>query len=169
MILIQLTRCRFPLTESNNDSTLSLTQKERFEILTILKSSLLPIAVKYLIYTVATTGVKQMLKRWFLSTLLFLISLLFASNINASELRGRLTGLPGASVDVSCNGYDDSLPLSNNGTYSIMGLPSGKNCSFTVSTEDAKSVKIPFSTSRSVTIYNGQVKKFGGRIVVIRE
>jgi hypothetical protein len=112
-----------------------------------------------------------MLKRWFLSTLLFLISLLFTSNINAAELRGRLSGLSGASVNVTCNGGGGSSLLSSDGTYSIMGLPFGKSCSFTVtvSKDKAESVRIPFNTSRSITIYNGQVKKYGRRILVIRE
>ena len=147
-----------------------MTQEERFEINIILNGNLLPIiGVKNLTYTIAITGVKQMLKRWFLVTLLFLISPLLTSNINASELRGRFTGLPGASVVVRCNGGGGSSTLSNDGTYSIVGLPSGRTCSFTVSKDDAKSVIIPFDTSRSVTIYNGQVKKYKNKILVIRE
>ena len=112
-----------------------------------------------------------MFKKWYLSTFLFLISLSFTSIINAAELRGRFTGFPGASVKVSCNSVSDvkSSPVRSDGTYAIKGLPSGKDCSFTVSKGDAKSVSIPFSTSRSVTIYNGQLRKHGSRILVIRK
>ena len=110
-----------------------------------------------------------MRKKWFLSTLLFLILLSFASNINAAELRGRLKGLPGATVAVNCIGDRGSSTVSSDGSYAIRGLPSGRDCSFTVSEGGAKSVNIPFSTSRSVTIYNGRLRKHQNRILVIRD
>lgn len=109
-----------------------------------------------------------MLNKWFLITLLFLISLSFTYNLNAAELRGRFTGLPGAFIMVRCNGGGRTLRMGNDGTYAIRGLPSGRHCSFTVYTGNARSVPIQFSTSRSVTIYNGQLRRYGNRILVIR-
>ena len=146
-----------------------LTNIVIFEILRKLNSHLLPTVVKYLTPTVTVKGIKQMRKKWFLSTLLFLISLSFTANINAAELRGRLIGLPGATLAVNCTGGGGSSTVSSDGSYAIMGLPSGQGCSFTVSEGGAISVNIPFSTSRSVTIYNGQLRKHGSRILVIRE
>lgn len=106
-------------------------------------------------------------KKWFLSIFLLLISLAFTSSIYAAELRGRFAGLSGVTVKVSCGGK--SSKVRSDGTYAIMGLPSGKDCSFVVSKGKAKSIPIPFSTSRSVTIYNGQLRKLGNRILVIRK
>jgi hypothetical protein len=95
--------------------------------------------------------------------------MLFTYITHAAELRGRLTGLSGASVTVKCKNFSNSRSIGKNGTYAILGLPSGKDCSFTVSRKDAVSAPIPFSTSKSVTIYNGRLKQYKKRIIVIRK
>lgn len=99
----------------------------------------------------------------------FLIFLLVSSVAHAAELRGRFTGIPGATIRVICNTFDRSVPIRNDGSYSIFGLPTAQSCSFIVSSGDASSVPIPFSTTRSVTIFNGQLKQRNEIILVIRQ
>jgi hypothetical protein len=109
------------------------------------------------------------MKLWFFRTFLFLILLSFTSITHAAELRGRLIGITGASVTVTCDGGDRSAPIGNDGTYAVMGLPAGRTCSFIVSSGNARSAAIPFSTSRSVTIFNGQLRQQNDIILVIRQ
>ena len=100
---------------------------------------------------------------------LALVSLAFSSSILAAELRGRLTGLPGAGLVVTCPDGQSSTTIASSGNYTVRGLASGKNCSFKISASGAESLDIAFNTSRSVTIYSGNLVKRGNRIVVIRQ
>lgn len=100
---------------------------------------------------------------------LTLAALAFCSSAYAAELRGRLTGMPGAKVKVSCPGGGGSATIASSGKYAVRGLPGGQNCNFTVSGDGAASVAIAFSTSQSVTLYSGKLAKRGSRIVVIRK
>lgn len=102
-------------------------------------------------------------------TILVLLATLSASITSAAELRGRLTGLPGAYLKVDCSGSSRSSAIGSDGTYAITGLPSGVECSFTVSSGSALSGHIPFNTSTSVTIYNGRLSLHDNRILVIRQ
>lgn len=100
---------------------------------------------------------------------LTLVILTFFSSAHAAELRGRLTGMPNASVQVKCPGGGGSATIAASGSYAVRGLPGGQNCDFIVSGDGANSVAIAFSTSQSVTIYSGKLAKRGTRIVVIRK
>ncbi len=99
----------------------------------------------------------------------FVIFLLVSSVAHAAELRGRLTGISGATIQVTCDGIPRPAPIGNDGSYAIVGLPTGKSCSFIVSSGNASSAQIPFSTTRSVTIFNGRLKRQNEIILVIRQ
>ena len=104
-----------------------------------------------------------------LGLILPLSFLILFSAVNAAELRGQLSGIANASVKVNCPGGGGSSTISSSGSYSVKDLPAGKNCSFSVSQGAAKSVNIPFSTARSVTVYSGQLRLRGNRILVLRQ
>ena len=96
--------------------------------------------------------------------------LALSSTLYAAELRGQFTGVPEAVVRVDCPGGSGSSAVGSTGNYAVRGLPSGQNCSFTVSGGGGvKSASIPFSTSRSVTIYSGKLRLYNGKILVIRQ
>ena len=80
---------------------------------------------------------------------------------HAAELRGKLTGMRGAHVEVTCPGGSGSSVIASKGGYRVSGLPDNEACSFSVSAGDLTSVDIPFSTRRSVTIYNGNLRRAG--------
>ena len=103
-------------------------------------------------------------KRPCLILLSFMLLAIFSA-VQAAELRGRLTGIAGAILNVQCPGGSGSASLNPDGSYVVTGLPAGKSCSFTVSSGNQRSVAVPFSTSRSVTIYNGELKQHQGRIL----
>jgi len=112
----------------------------------------------------------KMFKKLLLNVLSTLCLLFFSSLINAAELRGRLTGIAGASVAVECSGFGPlASSIAGSGAYAVMSLPAGKDCSFRVSKGAASSTGIAFNTSQSVTIYNGQLRMYEDRIVVIRQ
>lgn len=105
--------------------------------------------------------------KYVLSILLFLNITL----VQAADLRGKFTGLNGARVEVSCPGlkHPSSSKISSSGSFAITNLPANKSCNFIVSHPNAKpSSDIPFSTRNSVTIYNGRLRIFNNRVVVIR-
>lgn len=110
-----------------------------------------------------------MSSKWIGCAFLTLVSLVFFSTAYAAELRGKLTGMPNAKVQVSCPGGGGSATIASSGGYAVRGLPGGQNCSFTVSGDGATSVAIAFSTSQSVTTYSGKLARRGSRIVVIRK
>ncbi len=110
-----------------------------------------------------------MLKKWIFCVFLSLASLAFFSAANAAELRGKLSGVAGALVAVNCSGSKGSAVIDQSGNYAVRGLPAGRDCLFTVSQGDAKSVSIPFSTARSVTVYSGILSRHGKRILVLRQ
>lgn len=110
-----------------------------------------------------------MIKKGLYLLLLLFMLMAFFSVAHAAELRGRLTGMPSATLNVQCPGGGGSASLNPDGSYIVTGLPSRKSCSFTVSSGGQESVPVPFSTSRSVTIFNGQLKQHQGRILVIRQ
>lgn len=104
-----------------------------------------------------------------LHAFVFVIFLLASSIAHAAELRGRLIGIPGATVRVTCGGINRSAPIGNDGSYAIVGLPTGRSCSFIVFSRNARSVPISFSTTRSVTIFNGRLRQQDKIILVIRQ
>ncbi len=110
-----------------------------------------------------------MLNKGILYAFLSLGSLVVFSIAGAAELRGRLSGIPDALVEVSCHGGGGRSTVDKTGNYAVRGLPSSRDCSFTVSGGGAKSVSIPFSTTRSVTIYSGKLRRHNGRILVSRQ
>ncbi len=99
-------------------------------------------------------------------TILIFLNISFA---HAADLRGRLTGINGAKIDVKCNGHETSTTISRTGGFHVTDLPANKACHFTVEAGNAKSVRIPFSSKKSVTIYNGSLRKFKNKILVIRK
>lgn len=103
--------------------------------------------------------------KFFLAILLF-INISFA---HAADLRGKLTGIRDAKIYVACNGYKTSTTISNTYNFHVSDLPANKSCHFTVKAGNAESVRISFSSKNSVTVYNGTLKKFNNKIVVIRK
>lgn len=101
----------------------------------------------------------------------YICSLLFFLNVaQAAELRGNLTGIQGASITVSC----DSAPIINvnisaRGSFYAPDLPPNQACNFTVKSGEAASIPISFNSSRSITIFKGNLTLFGNRILVIRQ
>lgn len=88
---------------------------------------------------------------------------------HAADLRGKLTGIPGAQINVNCQGFTASTHISSNGSYHISDLPANKACHFTVHAGNTVSVNIPFSSKSSVTVYNGTLQNFNNKILVIRK
>ena len=104
---------------------------------------------------------------------LLLIGILLNVNVSvahAADLRGKLTGLPGARVIVTCGDnkrWESKLPKS--GTYNVTRLPANKPCTFIVAYRNTASTIIRFSTKNSVTTFNGKLKLFGQRILVTKQ
>lgn len=110
------------------------------------------------------------MNKLFLYAFVFVIFLLVSSVAHASELRGRLAGgISGATIRATCDNITRPAPIGNDGSYAIVGLPKGKSCSFIVSSGNASSAPISFSTTRSVTIFNGRLKRQNKIILVIRQ
>ena len=112
------------------------------------------------------------MNKLFVFAFLFSTFLLVSSIVHAAELRGRLTGISGATIQVQCvnDPFNQSVPIGNDGSYAIFGLPTRKSCSFIVSLGNViKSVPISFSTTRSVTIFNGRLKQQNNIVLVIRQ
>jgi hypothetical protein len=103
--------------------------------------------------------------KFFVAILLF-ISISIA---HAADLRGKLTGIQGAKIYVVCNGYKTSTTLSNTGGFHVSDLPANQSCHFTVKSGNAESVRIPFSSKNSVTVYNGTLSVFKNKILVVRK
>lgn len=97
--------------------------------------------------------------------------LVLFSTVNAAELRGRLVGVNGTSLTVICAGQNaGSAPIARSGNYAVRGLPAGKNCSFTVTDgSGSRSAAVPFSTTRSLTIYSGSLRAYGSVILITRQ
>ena len=106
-------------------------------------------------------------------TLAFFASL-FSLPANAAELRGQFTysskNLTNPKISVWCNGEaSGSFSLGSSGTYAVRGLPTGQDCSFRVMAGGIKSRSIPFSTTRSVTIYSGKLRKRNDKVLVLKK
>lgn len=100
-----------------------------------------------------------------IATILLFLSVSFA---HAADLRGKLTGINGAQINVDCEGFKNSTSISATGKFHVTDLPANKSCFFTVNAGAVMSVRIPFSSNKSVTVYNGSLKKFSNKILVIR-
>ena len=87
----------------------------------------------------------------------------------AADLRGKLSGISGSQINVNCEGALKSTTTSTAGNFHVADIAVNKACFFTVNKGKLISVKIPFSSNKSVTIYNGTLKKFGNKILVIRK
>ncbi len=101
----------------------------------------------------------------------FIVALLFmnVSLVHAADLRGKLTGINGAKINVNCEGYTTSANISSSGSYRVSNLPANKSCSFTVTVGNDSSTAIPFSSSKNVSVYNGSIKRFNNQILVVRQ
>jgi hypothetical protein len=104
-----------------------------------------------------------------LKTLIIALLLLNISHVYAADLRGKLTGIRGAQIEVNCGGSPKSVNISKTGSFNVTGLPAGKACYFTVIAGNASSVKIAFSSKKNVTVYKGSLKKLGKKILVIQK
>jgi hypothetical protein len=89
--------------------------------------------------------------------------------VHAADLRGKLTGINGAKINVSCEGYKTSVNIPSSGSYRVSNLPANKSCSFTIQVGNNSSTAIPFSSSKNVSVYNGSIKKFNNQILVVRK
>ena len=89
----------------------------------------------------------------------------------AADLRGKLTGINGAQINVYCSGSKkpEEATISKTGSFNVTGLPANKSCYFTVTHGNASSVKMSFSSKKNVTVYNGSLKKLGKKILVIQQ
>lgn len=98
------------------------------------------------------------------------------TEVTAAEIRGTLRGAdnqrvpPGTEIEVSCGaGHMGSVPLRSDGSYSVRGLPAGRGCQLTIRYQDGStSEQIPFSTGRSVVLFNAELRKYRNRILVFR-
>lgn len=101
----------------------------------------------------------------------YVVILILLTNVSlsyAADLRGRLTGISGAQLDIYCGSFHKNKILSASGNFNVTGLPAKKSCYFIVSDNDAASVNMPFNSNNNVTVYNGKLKKLKGNILVIR-
>lgn len=57
--------------------------------------------------------------------------------------------------------------VSQNGRYSIRGLPSGETCELWIEINGATSPKIPFTTSGPVARFSGQVRRRGSSLILM--
>jgi hypothetical protein len=89
--------------------------------------------------------------------------------VDAADLRGKLTGINGATIHVICEGSSTSVKVSSSGSYRVSNLPANKSCSFKVQVGSSISTAIPFSSSKNVSVYNGSIKKFNNKILVVRK
>jgi hypothetical protein len=89
---------------------------------------------------------------------------------DAAELRGNLTGIPYASVTVTCPDISArSSQIGKSGDYRVTRLSGNLQCSFIVKKGDAISSPISFSTRDGVTTYNGTLRKLQTRILILRK
>ena len=103
---------------------------------------------------------------------ILIITLSFLLNIPhgyAADLRGKLTGINGAQIEVNCGGSKEHVSTSKTGSFNVTGLPANKSCYFTVKASGASSVKMSFSSKKNITVYNGSLKKLGNKILVIQQ
>jgi len=91
------------------------------------------------------------------------------SVLYAADLRGKLTGINDIQITVNCNGIKKSTGVSSSGNFHVADLPANKACHFTASKGNKVSVQIPFNSTKSVTVYNGSLKLFGNKILVLRK
>lgn len=109
-----------------------------------------------------------------LRVFLALIAMMSLSVVSAAELRGQLSydsqQLNGPVVTVFCRGIQTGeTAIGASGNYAVRGLPAGQDCSFQVSAMGAISKRIPFSTTRSVTIYSGKLRIRNDKILVLKQ
>jgi hypothetical protein len=90
------------------------------------------------------------------------------SAVGAADLRGKLSGLSGATITAKCGGVSKSAKISKNGSFNVGGLPINQSCSFTLSIGQSSSVGIPFNTKNNVTEYRGSARVVGKKIIVAR-
>jgi hypothetical protein len=106
------------------------------------------------------------MKLRFFAAILLLTTLSIA---HAADLRGKLTGINGAKIYVVCDSYKTSTTISNTGSFHVSDLPANRSCHFTVKAGNAESVRIAFSSKKSVTVYNGTLSIFNNKILVVRQ
>ena len=107
--------------------------------------------------------------RWVGYTTFALAVLTLSSAVAAAELRGRLVGIKGATIDVDCPGGSGSASIQGNGNFVVRGLPAGQDCSFSVRKGNARSMAIRFRTSSNLVRYSGTLSAYGNSILVTRQ
>ena len=96
------------------------------------------------------------------------ILLLFTlSFVHAADLRGKLTGISDAEVHADCAGYTASTAISSNGSFFISDLPPNNSCHFIVKAGKLMSARTSFNTKNSTNTFDGKLKKFNNKILVI--
>ena len=106
------------------------------------------------------------MKQKFCITILLIMNV---SVVHAADLRGKLTGINGARINVNCEGYKTSANISSSGSYRISNLPANKSCTFSVQVGSDSSAAIPFSSSKNVSVFNGSIKRFNDQILVVQQ
>lgn len=97
-----------------------------------------------------------------------MVLLVNVSYVHAAELRGNLTGIRGASVEVNCAGWKVSTGVSDSGSFNISNIPPSDTCNFVVKKGSAVSASIAFDAKKNnINSFNGSLKKVGNRILVI--
>jgi len=118
-----------------------------------------------ILHLISKMEVTHMKLKYFIAIML----LMNVSLVHAADLRGKLTGISGAKININCEGYTTSANISASGSYRVSNLPANKSCSFTVMVGSHSSTAIPFSSSKNVSVFNGSIKKFNNQILVVRK
>ena len=99
--------------------------------------------------------------------------LLASGTASAAELRGRIwnpktnQAPAGATLHVTCPGFERSLGLADNGQYSVRSLPSNASCTVAVSIGDKRSSNVAVRTNAPVVRFNAEVRSLSNRILVL--
>jgi hypothetical protein len=91
--------------------------------------------------------------------------LLLSTSVNAAEIRGRIwsennvnAAPPDAKLTIDCGaGTSQTVPLENDGSYSLRGLPANMSCTVSVSSNKRPSPSVPIRTNATVVNFNAEV------------
>lgn len=93
----------------------------------------------------------------------------FAAEVKGSFWEGSGQQIPsGSDVVVSCGGNVQRVAIAARGNYSVRGLPSGRGCELRVITgSGVESSPFAFSTSRSVVLFNAEIRRYGNAVLLL--
>jgi hypothetical protein len=103
-----------------------------------------------------------------------LYALLFPSATLASELTGRIWD-PGSgkaptdgNLELTCSApkYNEGIPLTGDGSYSLRKVPPGASCQLTITAAGGRAVR-QVNVGGSVVRFDAEARVVGGRLVLI--